>query len=51
MELIYTSKEIKEMDAMAVQKGTQILSLVEKAGEAIAQQFESLNPGVVSIFC
>ena len=34
MELIYTGNEIKEMDRQETKGGTEILSLVEKAGEA-----------------
>lgn len=51
MELLYTSREIREMDSLAVQQGKQVLSLVEKAGEAIAAQFETLPDGPVTIFC
>lgn len=51
MELIYTGNEIKEMDRQATQKGTELLSLIEKAGEAIAGQIEGLPKGPVWIFC
>ena len=52
MELIYTSDEIKEMDQQAVQKGKTILSLVEKAGEALATRIEALpEKGTIWILC
>ena len=44
MELIYTGNEIKEMDRQETKGGTEILSLVEKAGEAIAEQIETNAP-------
>ena len=51
MELIYTGNEIKEMDRQETKGGTEILSLVEKAGEAIAAQIEQMPQGPICIFC
>lgn len=51
MELIYTGNEIKEMDRQETKGGTEILSLVEKAGEAIAEQIEQMPQGPICIFC
>ena len=51
MEMIYTGNEIKEMDRQETKGGTEILSLVEKAGEAIAEQIEQMPQGPICIFC
>ena len=50
MEMIYTGNEIKEMDRQETKGGTEILSLVEKAGEAIAEQIEQMPQGPICIF-